>query len=111
MSITKDDINNNHMKRGKLLWNELKVISAEWNDGYGHIDIHIPLKLNIPYDVMDDTGWVIRDAVCSKLIQLQWPFEGKEKLYFFYHADLYHLQIMTHQRATVYFYKKMIKEL
>lgn len=91
-----------------MLWNDLRVIKVQQIYlGCWHIDIHIPIRLFIPYESMDETPWIIRDAIYKQLLKLQWPCEGKECLYFFYYEDLYHLQIHTKNWDTMRFYERL----
>jgi len=96
------------MNNGILLWSQLKVIKTEWDNNRGCIDIHIPLRLNVPYDAMDDVPWIIREAIYGHLRRKNWPVEGIESLYFFYYENMYHLQLHTNKSETYKFYHDML---
>lgn len=92
---------------GKLLWGKLKIYNCAWQGDFGSIDIHIPIQLNVPYEPLSETPWLILDVIYNQLCKKQWPVEGRASLYFAYYKDYYHLQIITHKKSTVDFYAQM----
>lgn len=91
---------------GKILWSKLKVTEVKYNniDKYGYIDIDIPVLLYPPHEKTSVIALLIRGVIYNKMVQLMWPVEGLNSLYYSYQTDIYKLQIMTSKKSTADFY-------